>query len=181
MGSAPPSHARTLPGRTRSRQRAGMDAGTGAVAGRASTPTDFTFRSSVARDMAWWIKVAGTGESAFTQERWDARRARLLADGSADSMFPRRPRTARGDLLVVYASGSAAAYGEARFVAIERVVSDEPKPSGHERWRWKLETELVIAVDWLADAPALREIGVSPKSLRQHSHIRLTPEQGRRA
>jgi hypothetical protein len=27
-------------------------------------------------------------------------------------------------------------------------------------------------------APALREIGVSPKSLRQHWHIRLTEQQG---
>jgi hypothetical protein len=131
--------------------------------------------------MAWWIKVAGTGESAFTQDRWDARRARLLADGRADSLFPRRPRIAQSDLLVVYASGSAATYGEARFIAVERVVSAEPQPSGHDRWRWKLVTELVVAVDSLAHAPALREIEVSPKSLRQHSHIRLSDEQGERA
>jgi hypothetical protein len=126
----------------------------------------------------WWVKVAGTGESAFTQERWDERRARLRAEGSAPSLFPKRPRIRRGDRLVVYASGSAALYGEARFVAIEEVVSDEPEPSGHERWRWRLETRLVAAVEELAMAPALREIGVSPKSLRQHSHIRLAEEQG---
>jgi hypothetical protein len=81
----------------------------------------------------------------------------------------------------VYASGSAALYGEGRFIAIEEVLSDEPEPSGHERWRWRLQTRLVAAIDDLSHAPALREIGVSPKSLRQHSHIRLTDEQGERA
>src|SRR5689334_24849988 len=128
--------------------------------------------------MGWWVKVAGTGESAYTQERWDERRARLRAEGTGPSLFPRRPRIERCDRLVVYASGSAALYGEGRFVAIEEVISDEPEPSGNERWRWRLHTRLVAAVDELALAPALREIGVSPKSLRQHSHIRLTDEQG---
>ena len=131
--------------------------------------------------MPWWVKVAGTGESAYTQERWDERRARLRADGSGPSLFPKRPRIERGDRLVVYASGSASLYGEGRFVAIEEVLSDEPEPSGHERWRWRLHTRLVAAIDDLSHAPALREIGVSPKSLRQHSHIRLTDEQGERA
>ena len=128
--------------------------------------------------MAWWIKVAGTGEKAYTQERWDERRARMFAEGAGPSLFPKRPRIERGDRLVVYASGSAALYGEARFIAVEEVVSDEPEPSGHERWRWRLHTRLLMAVDQLGAAPALREIGVSPKSLRQHSHIRLSEEQG---
>jgi hypothetical protein len=131
--------------------------------------------------MPWWVKVAGTGEAAYTQERWDERRARLRAEGGGPSLFPKRPRIERGDRLVVYASGSAALYGEGRFIAIEEVLSDEPEPSGHERWRWRLQTRLVAAIDDLSHAPALREIGVSPKSLRQHSHIRLTDEQGERA
>jgi hypothetical protein len=131
--------------------------------------------------MSWWIKVAGTGEAAYTQKRWDERRARMRSEGSGPSLFPKRPRIRRGDLLVVYASGSAAEYGEARFVAVEEVVSDEPEPSGDERWRWRLETKLVAAAEDMAAAPALREIGVSPKSLRQHSHIRLTDAQGHAA
>src|SRR3954454_15465632 len=124
--------------------------------------------------MSWCVKVAGTGEAPYTQERWDERRQRTRNR----SLFPKRPRIERGDRLVVYASGSAALYGEPRFIAIEEVLSEEPEPSGHERWRWQLETSLVLGVDELAHAPALRAIGVSPKSLRQHSHIRLTEEQG---
>src|SRR3954447_8129903 len=131
--------------------------------------------------MAWWIKVAGTGETAYTQERWDERRARLRAEPTAPSLFAKRPRIARGDHLVVYAAGSAARYGEGRFIGIEDVGSDEPEPSGHERWRWRLHTRVVAAVELISHAPALREIGVSPKSLRQHSHIKLTEEQGRHA
>jgi hypothetical protein len=131
--------------------------------------------------MAWWVKVAGTGQSAYTQERWDERRALMRREGSGPSLFPRRPRIARGDHLVIYASGSAADYGEGRFIAVEEVLSDEPEPSGHDRWRWRLETRIVAAVDEISRAPALREIGVSPKSLRQHSHIRLTDEQGAEA
>jgi len=123
----------------------------------------------------------GTGQSAYTQERWDARRARLRAGAVAPSLFPKRPRIGRGDRLVLYAAGSAGLYGEGRFVGVEEVVSDEPEASGHERWPWALETGLVAAVDDLAVAPSLREIGVSPKSLRQHSHIRLTEAQGLRA
>lgn len=128
--------------------------------------------------MTWWIKVAGTGEAPYTQQRWDERRARMLAEGRGPSLFPRRPRIEQGDRLVVYASGSAAAYGDARFFAIEDVLSPEPEPSGHQRWRWRLDTKLVAAVDELWRAPALREIGISPRSLSQHSHIRLTDEQG---
>src|SRR5947209_4623743 len=90
--------------------------------------------------MAWWIKVAGTGDAAYTQERWDERRAELRANGSGRSLFPRRPRVGRGDRFVVYASGSAALYGEARFIAVEEVLSEEPEPSGNERWRWQVQT-----------------------------------------
>src|SRR4051794_773291 len=128
--------------------------------------------------VTWWIKVAGTGEAGYTQERWDERRKRMRTEGSGPSLFPKRPRIRAGDRLVVYASGSAVQYGEARFVAIEEVLSEEPEPSGHDRWPWRLRTRLVLAIHDLAHAPALREIGVSPKSLRQHSHIRLARDQG---
>src|SRR4051794_4875698 len=60
--------------------------------------------------MPWWIKVAGTGENAYTQERWDERREHVRREGEGLSMFPKRPRVQRGDRFVVYASGSAALY-----------------------------------------------------------------------
>jgi hypothetical protein len=96
-------------------------------------------------------------------------------------MFAKRPSIRAGDRLVVYAAGSAAEYGEGRFLAVEEVVSSEPEPSGHERWRWQMRTRPLAWVEDLSRAPALREIGVSAKSLRQHSHIRLGDDQGRTA
>jgi hypothetical protein len=123
--------------------------------------------------MTWWLAIAGTGERPYTEadRRRRPRRHR----------FPRRPRIGRGDRLVVYAAGSAREYGEGRVFALEEVVSEEPEPSGHERWRWEVRTRPLLAVRSLAVAPTLRDIGVSTRSVGRHSHLRLTESQGRRA
>lgn len=131
--------------------------------------------------MTWWIKVAGTGGEPFDDEDWRPRRERFAREHGPGSFFPRRPSIRRGDRLVVYAAGSAARYGEGRLFAIEEVVSEEPERSGHPRWPWRLATREVVAVPFLRLAPSLREIGVIPRSLSQHSHIRLRDEQGERA
>ena len=55
--------------------------------------------------MTWWLLLAGTGERPYTEQDRLARPAR--------HRFPRRPRIARGDQLVIYAAGSAREYGEA--------------------------------------------------------------------
>ncbi len=94
------------------------------------------------------------------------------------SAFPRRPRIQAGDRLVNYAVGSARMFGSGRIYMVERVVSEEPEPGGHERWPWVVEVEHVVSVPRLALAPELRDIGVIPRSLSQHSHIRLSAQQG---
>jgi hypothetical protein len=131
--------------------------------------------------MAWWVRVAGTGRHAYTQERWDERRASVARDGWGLAMFAKRPSVRAGDRMVVYAAGSASEYGEGRFIGVDEVLSDEPEPSGHERWRWQMRTRPVLWIEDMSRAPALRDIGVSPKSLRQHSHILLTEAQGLKA
>ena len=133
------------------------------------------------RGLRYWIKVAGSAEHPYVDDDWRPRRERWRREQGGGSFFPRRPSIARGDRLVVYAAGSAAAFGEGRIFALEEVVSDEPEPSGHPRWKWKLVTRELVAVPLLSLSPALRDIGVSPRSLGRHSHIRLTGEQGRRA
>lgn len=131
--------------------------------------------------MRWWIKVAGTGAEPFDEDDWRPRRERFARDHGPGSYFPRRPSIRRGDRLVVYAAGSAARFGEGRLFAIEEVVSEEPEPSGHPRWPWRLATCELLSVPLLHMAPSLREIGVIPRSLSQHSHIRLRHDQGERA
>ena len=118
---------------------------------------------------AWWLLLAGTGERPYTEA--DRRRRPLR------HRFPRRPRIARGDMLVVYAAGSAREYGEGRVFALEECVSDEPHLTGHERWKWEVETRRITSVP-LAEAPTLRDIAVSTRSIGRHSHIRLTDRQG---
>lgn len=51
----------------------------------------------------------------------------------------------------------------------------------HERWRWTVPVRYLAGVPLLSQSPTLNDIGVNPKSVRRQSHIRLTPEQGRRA
>jgi hypothetical protein len=122
--------------------------------------------------MTWWLCLAGTGERPYTEEDRLRRPER--------HRFPRRPRIERGDRLVIYASGSAREYGEGRVFALEEVVSEEPEPSGHERWRWEVRTRRTVSAP-LPLAPTLRDLGVSTRSIGRHSHIRLSAEQGRRA
>jgi hypothetical protein len=119
--------------------------------------------------VSWWLAIAGTGEWPYTEADRQTRPER--------HRFARRPRIERGDMLVVYASGSAREYGEGRVFALEEVISDEPEPSGDERWRWQLRTRRIVSMP-LAVAPTLRDLGVSARSVGRHSHIRLSDRQG---
>lgn len=119
-----------------------------------------------------WLCLAGTAAQPYTEQDRLARPER--------HRFPRRPRIARGDRLLIYASGSAARYGAGRVFALEQAVSEEPEPSGDERWRWEIRTRRLLSVP-LALAPTLLDIGVSTRSIGRHSHIRLLDEQARRA
>lgn len=119
--------------------------------------------------MTWWLCVAGTGDRPYTEADRRGRPER--------HRFPRRPRIARGDMLAIYAAGSAREYGEGRVFALEECVSAEAEPSGHERWRWEVRTRRLVSVP-LALAPTLRDLAVSTRSIGQHSHIRLTDRQG---
>jgi hypothetical protein len=120
--------------------------------------------------VSWWLLIAGTGERPYTEA--DRRRR------PPRHRFPRRPRIEQGDRLVVYAAGSAREYGEGRIFAIEESLSEEPEPSGHDRWSWEIATRRLASAPSLALAPTLRDIAVSTRSLGRHSHLRLTDRQG---
>jgi hypothetical protein len=129
----------------------------------------------------YWIKCTGTAQSPFDTDDWRPRRRDWHREQGPISAFPRRPRIAGGDRLVNYAVGSARAFGSGRIYLVEEVVSEEPEPGGHERWPWVVKVKELVSVPRLSLAPELREIGVSPRSLSQHSHIRLSLEAGRLA
>jgi len=114
----------------------------------------------------------------MVRDDWRPAHAAWRREHGPISAFPRRPRIEAGDRLVNYAVGSARAFGSGRIYRVDEVVSEEPEPGGHERWPWVVEVRPLVWVARLSLAPELREIGVMPRSLSQHSHIRLTVEQG---
>ena len=123
---------------------------------------------------AAWLKTLG-GQGRPLDASWiEAGPERLRV-----TWFPRRPRMAQGDRLVYYAAGWQSVF------AVGEVASDgpvpEPSPSNPRRWPWAVHVRLHLCVPDLTFAPPLLSIGVLPRSLSQHSHIRMTEEQYRRA
>jgi hypothetical protein len=89
--------------------------------------------------------------------------------------FPRRPRMAPGDRLVLYAS-----VWRVVFAAVEVITEPEQTRPG-TRWPWTVDVEPLIAIPLLDRAPPIEAIGVPARSMSQQSHIRLSPEHYARA
>jgi hypothetical protein len=132
--------------------------------------------------MQYWLANSGHSRDPHVPPRddWQARFREWHGEHGQVHMFSRRPRIKPGDVLIYHAVGSALAFGESRIFAVASVLS-APEASGHVQWPWKVERRVMHGVPDLALAPTLTEIGVSASSLRRHSHIALTEEQGRRA
>ena len=117
-----------------------------------------------------WLKAHGTGRNPLP-DAW-------IEDGRAGALrrtgFPRRPRMAPGDRLVMYASVWR------RVFAIAQVLG-EPEPREHPRWPWTIEIETLLVVPVLDAAPPVEAIGVAARSMSQQSHVAITPEQYARA
>jgi hypothetical protein len=126
--------------------------------------------------MRYWMAVTGTLDDPLP-DGWRGRKAQWEADQGPVHMFTRRPRIRAGDRLVVYATGTPGRLGAGRFYAVQDVISD-PEPIEHDRWSWKVTVSDVITGPDLPDCPTIDEIGVSPKSLRRHTHIKLEEEAG---
>jgi hypothetical protein len=83
----------------------------------------------------------------------------------------RRPSVERGELAILYASVWQAVFG------VVEVVGDPEDDPTRDRWRWRYAIRPLLVVSDLHDAPAAEEVGIFPRSLWRHSHIRLTAEQ----
>jgi hypothetical protein len=112
-----------------------------------------------------FLKAHGTGTQPLP-DHWLAAGSSLLAPGRTG--FPRRPRMAPGDRLVLYASGWRCIFGVAE-------VTGEPTTAApvSPRWPWTVAVELLLIVPVLSNAPPVEAIGVAPRSMSQQSHIRL--------
>jgi len=118
-------------------------------------------------DFGVFLKAHGTG-SAPLADHWLQAGSTLVRPGRTG--FPRRPRVDPGDRLVLYASGWRRIFGVAE--VLSEPSADAPASA---RWPWSLQVELLVVVPVLSNAPPLEAIGVAPRSMSQHSHIRLEP------
>jgi hypothetical protein len=119
--------------------------------------------------VAYWLKAVGHARGPLS-ERWIDERVELLHRTG----FPRRPRMAPGDRLVLYASVWR------RVFALAEVTS-EPEPREHPRWPWIVEIETLLVVPVLDAAPPVEAMGVAARSMSQQSHIRIEREHYTRA
>jgi hypothetical protein len=119
---------------------------------------------------AVFLKAHGTGASPLP-DRWMRIGSSLVDPGR--TAFPRRPRMGPGDRLLLYASGWRCVFGVAE--VLDDPSTDVPSPADPGRWPWSVLVELLIVVPLLSNAPPLEAIGVSPRSMSQHSHIRVEP------
>ena len=116
-----------------------------------------------------WLKAVGHAKGPLVDDWVQERPASLTRTG-----FPRRPRMAPGDRLVLYASVWRRVFALAE-------VTGEPEPREHPRWPWIVAIEALLVVPALDAAPPVEAIGVPARSMSQQSHIRLRPEHYERA
>jgi hypothetical protein len=121
---------------------------------------------------AHWLKALGHARGPLPAA-WieDGGVARLTRTG-----FPRRPRMEPGDRLVYYAS-----VWRCVFAVVEVVEAPTDTHSQSARWPWTVEVEPLLLIPRLDDAPPVEAAGIPARSMSQQSHIRITPEQYRRA
>jgi hypothetical protein len=115
-----------------------------------------------------FLKAHGTAEAPLS-DAWMQAGTSLLAPGI--TAFPRRPRMAPGDRLVLYASGWRRIFGIAE--VLTEPSTETPSRADPARWPWSVGVELLVVVPLLCNAPPVEAIGVSPRSMSQHSHIRI--------
>lgn len=137
------------------------------------------------RNSGYWLKIMYGNEELRRASAWKDMTWISDAHTFRNGKPSRRPSYATGDHLVAYLSQDTLK----GCPAVLRVV-DEPRydpdlvakesPGDEDRWAWVTPTEPIAAVD-LARAPSLDEIGVAGRSTYQQGHIRLTPEQYRKA
>ena len=123
----------------------------------------------MAAGRAYWLKAVGHARGPLPED-WLQERAALLRRTG----FPRRPRIAPGDRLVLYASVWRRVFAIAE-------ATGEPEQRDHPRWPWTITIETLLLVPVLDAAPPVEAIGVAARSMSQHSHIRIEPEHYRRA
>lgn len=124
--------------------------------------------------MNYWLKSIGASGDELRGNWLDSR-----PDLLDEIRFARNKRpsgVARGDRLVLYAAGWECFFGVAIVVA-----SESREDLAETRWPWVLDVTVPLVVPRLDLAPHIRQMDVANTSVRQQSHISLTPEKFQKA
>ena len=127
---------------------------------------------------SFFLKAVGHARGPLP-EAWladERAAARLSRTG-----FPRRPRMAAGDRLVLYASVWRRVFGLAEVLAEPTDATPPGEARRSPRWPWWVPIEPLLVVPRLENAPPVEAMGVAARSMSQQSHIRITAEQYARA
>jgi hypothetical protein len=130
---------------------------------------------------SYWIANSGTSQDPLPPDWYGAPQAVAWRKRWGDvAMSHGRPTIKPGDRLVHHAVGSAKLFKTGRIFSVVEVIS-EPELSGHERWDWQVKHRMLVPGPRLPSCPSVDDIDVKPTSLMQHSHVKISPGQGREA
>jgi hypothetical protein len=122
------------------------------------------------RSVKHWLKSLGT-----QADRIPERGLASIGWITNDIGFPVDPSVRPGDRLVLYASGYGLFFGVVE-VNLAPQLDNRAKP-----WSYRVRVRARLVIDELGRAPDLDEASAGKrdlrKSVRQQSHIRLTPEE----
>jgi hypothetical protein len=135
--------------------------------------------------MSAWLKLVYNRRKLRTARDW--RELTWISDGhriTPDGAPSYRPGYEVGDEIVVYSVEDGVSPARLRVVSAPEFDPGRVEREGFRgdgaRWGWLTETRTMASVD-LDAAPTLLELGISPLSVRQQDHIRLTEQQHARA
>jgi EVE domain len=125
--------------------------------------------------MQYWLKALGTSENHLRQKWLTVRAHRDALEGFACPK-DRRPSFGRGDRVVYYAAGWQKIFA---VVEVTKEAVDDPdwKSWQGDRWTWVVKVQPLLVVPDLKFAPHVGMAAVNTLSLRNKSHIKLSPEQ----
>ncbi len=125
--------------------------------------------------MQVWLKLIGSSKTPIKGEGWK--------EDYVGFRKANKPSVRAGDRLFLYASG-----GSRRIFALAKAISDpesnpryNPNEEGSCRWRLRVEYEYSFPISSGIPIDAIASHRRLTRSIRQQSHIRLSPEESESA
>jgi hypothetical protein len=121
---------------------------------------------------SYWLKMVGASDYQL-EDHWIEQRPELLRGIRA----PWQPSgIKRGDYLVYYSAGTQKLFAIAR--AKENGAEAAVVPErGEERWPYRLEVQMLLAIPQLLLAPDWSALGLPSTTVMQKSYVEITAEK----